>query len=270
MAVGAPPSWAQGVEAVGRARTLYAQAAYEDALAALGAINDAALTWDARRRLAETRVLCLVALRRTADAQAAMARLADLDPRFTFPDASPSTRAAFLKVRGERLPSIVRARFTEAREAFARGDYVQAQAGFGLILDLVADPVIQASDLAPLVGDLGVVAGGYLDLATRLASGPAGAPSAPASAVQPPVPIDEQLPPWLPGHLRPSPPYEARLEIVIGRTGHVESARVLESSDRRFDAHVLHAARNWRYTPAFSDGVAVTFTKTLTISIAPQ
>jgi len=293
------PSWgsAQPAPSPEAVRELYAAAAYEDALALIGRLEaDEGLGPTARRDLEATRALCHLALGQQAEAGASMGRLVALDPAFDFPDAAPSVRTAYRRVRQDRLPAEVRRQLTLGRDAFNTGDRETAEARFRLVRQLTTDPVLTVVDDRAVLADMRLLAEAFLALVTGpepegAAAGGSPAPSrfsrAPAPALPPPdgqlrivtgdepgvvapQAVEEQVPPWLPGHVRPAPAYEARVEVVVDQNGQVRAVRILESSDRTFDVYLLNAARNWRYLPARQNGTPVSFRKTLAVSIAPQ
>ena len=278
-------------------RELYAAAAYEDALALIGRLDgERSLGATARRDLEATRALCHLALGQQAEAEASMQKIVALDPAFEFADAAPSVRAAYQRVRQGHLRAEVRRQFTLGRDAYTAGNREEAAARFRLVQQLTTDPALTAVDDAAILADMRLLAEAFLALLTgpepegaSAGRGPAGSrfSRAPAPALPPPdgqlrivtgdepgvvapQAVEEQVPPWLPGHVRPAPAYEARVEVVVDQNGQVRAVRILESSDRTFDVYLLNAARNWRYLPARQNGTPVSFRKTLAVSIAPQ
>lgn len=89
------------------------------------------------------------------------------------------------------------------------------------------------------------------------------------SEVEPPQPITEMPPAWLPGHFRPQPPYEAELQLWIDATGKVGQVKI-RSNDRRYDYHMRLAALNWRYRPAIQDGRPVPGRRVVRVRVEPQ
>src|SRR5262245_56316869 len=94
------------------ARDLYASARYDEALAVLNGmrLDDAAAE---RKSIEQYRSLCLLALGRGTEAEAAIAAVVKADPLFqpTESDASPRVRAAFSEVRQRLLPDIAGTRY---------------------------------------------------------------------------------------------------------------------------------------------------------------
>src|SRR5436190_18447410 len=112
---------------LGSARDLYAAAAYEDALAALNGLRPSDRSED-KSVVEQYRAFCLLALGRTADADAAIEAAVAASP-FTQPseaDISPRVRSRFRDVRRRVLPRIIERRYTEARAAFDRKDTTAA------------------------------------------------------------------------------------------------------------------------------------------------
>src|SRR6476659_9215909 len=125
------------------ARELYASARYDEALALLNGLSPA----DAgnpleRRYVAQYRSLSLLALGRASEAEAA-----------------PRVRTAFTDVRKRLLPDIARARYADAKGAFDRKEFPQAEQQFRNLLALLDD-----GDMGGRLGDLRVLVQGFLDL----------------------------------------------------------------------------------------------------------
>ena len=143
---------------------LYAAASYDDALAAFDDVRKTQPTGDDLVTIERHRLLCLVALGRTAAATDVVAGLLDARPEFvlTAGEASPRVRAVFESARARVLPERVRRRYAEAKRAFDAGDFAVAQDEFGRVSALLADPVVSAND--PASADLQVLASGFQQL----------------------------------------------------------------------------------------------------------
>lgn len=143
---------------------LYAAASYDDALAAFDDVRKTQPTGDDLVTIERHRLLCLVALGRTAAATDVVAGLLDARPEFvlTAGEASPRVRAVFESARARVLPELVRRRYAEAKRAFDAGDFAVAQDEFGRVSALLADPVVSAND--PASADLQVLASGFQQL----------------------------------------------------------------------------------------------------------
>jgi hypothetical protein len=85
-----------------------------------------------------------------------------------------------------------------------------------------------------------------------------------ADRVVPPVGVRPQLPRQLPTTVKLAE--LSRIELIIGRDGLVESAKLL--GDRRDlpGGMFLSAAKSWRFRPATKDGIAVRYRTTVLVS----
>ena len=135
-----------------------------DALTAFDAARQIDLALDDRVALDQHRMLCLLALGRTAAADEAAASLLETKPDFvlTASTASPRVRAMFDQTRRRVLPAVVRRVYTDARRAYDAGDYGQARDGFTQLSQLLADPQVASAD--PAFADLGTLTDGFLQL----------------------------------------------------------------------------------------------------------
>lgn len=166
---------------------LYASAAYEEALAALDEVNGADLSADDHVVLAQHRMLCLMAIGRTAAAEGAAADLLALRPDFTLAarDASPRVRTMFDATRRRVLPGVVRDVFSLARKLYDAGELTQARTAFASLTQALSDDALLASD--PALADLRTLADGFLALASGTA--PRAESTSPSPAVSPAAPI---------------------------------------------------------------------------------
>src|SRR5512134_1029615 len=136
----AAPAFAQGTGAadpLDAARELYASARYDEALAVLNEIRSAD-----RRAVEQYRALCLLALGRTPEAEAAIAALITADPTYQPSEAetSPRVRTAFTDVRQRVLPDIAMARYAAAKATYDRKEWKAAEAQFRDVLTLLDEP----------------------------------------------------------------------------------------------------------------------------------
>lgn len=145
---------------------LYASASYDEALDAFDAARQIDLAREDRVTLDQHRMLCLLALGRTAAADDAAASLLETKPDFvlTASDASPRVRARFDETRRRVLPAVVRRVYTEAKRHYHDGDYLAAREGFSQLSQMLSDPQIAAAE--PSFADLGTLADGFLQLST--------------------------------------------------------------------------------------------------------
>lgn len=271
-------------DSVATARELYAAADYARALETIEALRSAAPAGAERQALDLYRVLCLVALGRKADAEQAIEAMIAEDPRYrpAHEDVPPRLRAAFTEARQRLLPSIVQARYADAKAALDRGQHAAAVAGFAAVLAALDDPEMAAAAARPPLSDLRLLAAGFHDLAVKASTPPplaaarvvasVAAPvlvadrvySVEDAAVTPPVAVEQRVPPY---QMRPGGRTTGVLEIVVDETGEVESATMLEPLDPQFDRQLQSAARSWRYQPARLHGQPVKYRKRIAIHV---
>src|SRR5688500_1520241 len=179
----AVPGTARSQDAFDRAKSLYLEAAYEDALALLeptGPANAADVHL--------YRALCLLALGRPSEADAAIARSIEADPLATATrqDVSPRVAALLADARRRMLPDIARRRVADGRLAYQQGDRPGARQRFEAAVVLLDDPTL-ASQTELM--DLKTLASGFLDLIRAQAAPPTASPTAEAAApAAPPAP----------------------------------------------------------------------------------
>jgi TonB family protein len=211
------------------AQALYANAQYEEALASLDRLRAVGLTPRDVPPVEQYRALCLLALGRAADAEAAIAAVITAMPSYAPPDrdVSPRVRSAFHDVRRRVVPVVLQQRYGEAKAAFERQDFTTARDGFSQVVAVLADPGL--SDLAnqPPLADLTLLAKGFHDLSvTSLA--PANTPpaSAPPSLASSSVTtggttvddVAERAPAATPAASTPDPAREARETAAAAST----------------------------------------------------
>ena len=258
-----------------RVRTLYGGAAYEDALAAMPAVNGEAVTTD----LEQYRALCLLALGREKEAIATVERLVRDNPMYlpSAADTSPRLQTIFAGVRSKLVPGLAKRAYTEAKAAYESKDREEAHATFQRTLELI-DSLADA-DKAPLA-DLRLLAGEFLELSAPRSASPADPPSAPANAPvksQPtgeyvgPVAVREQLPAWIPpDSVARQSEYVGLLRILIGEDGRVTSATIVKGSHPKYDVAAVTAAKQWLYKPATRGGQPVASAKEIQVRLVPQ
>jgi len=286
----AAPAGAQ--QSLDKARELYASASYDEALTMLNAVQGESQTSAERQATGVYRVLCLTALGRTQEADAAIETVVAQDPfdRPAADDLPPKIRVAFSNARRRMLPAIVQQRYADAKASFDRGDFANAVAAFRQVLDALADPdIAHAAGHAPL-SDLRVLASGFHDLSAKAVAPPAPPPPVIAAAplpAPPPAPVRDFLKVYAPedtGVALPTvvrqafPPFPGKvltagvgmLEVVIDATGAVESATMVASVHPQYDKLAVEAARRWQYRPATVDGVPVKYLKRVQVTLTPQ
>jgi hypothetical protein len=146
---------AQERDRVAAARALYAQAAYDEALAALGSSGGV----DAH----QYRALCFMALGRQQEAEASLAAVIEAAPAYQPSDTEfpPRLVQLFAATRARVLPAVVRRLFAEGRRHFRARSLERARASFSQVLAVSADPSIAVLGDIP---DLRLLSAGYLDM----------------------------------------------------------------------------------------------------------
>ncbi|MEZ5416585.1 MAG: energy transducer TonB [Vicinamibacterales bacterium] len=158
----APAAGAQ--PALQSALSLYGAASYDEALRALDDVRGAGLEAGDLAVVEQYRMLCLTALGRTAEAEAAAAALLELQPDFvlTADDASPRVRAMVDAQRARVVPARARRAYAEAKAAYDAGDFVGARDQFTSLAAWLARPEVLATDAA--LADLLTLSDGFTDL----------------------------------------------------------------------------------------------------------
>jgi TonB family protein len=269
------------------ARDLYAAAAYDEALTALNALaaRGDAITESATVSL--YRALCLYALGRNAEGDRAVESLVAQHPFYHAPmdELSPRMRTTVKETRRRMLPVFLQQKYAEAKVAYEQKEYATAAEGFGKVIEGLTDPdIATAANQSPL-SDLGTLAAGFRDLATKammpvaapkpsvVLAAPVASASAPKTyspddpRVVPPVMIRQSIPPFN----RPVAQRKtAVVELLVNEHGAVESAAMMSPLDPSYDRAVIAAAKNWTYEPAKLDGKAVKYRKRVQITLVPQ
>jgi TonB family protein len=274
-----------------RAKDLYRNAAYEEALAALDQITNAAAAPE-YIEASNYRLFCLIALGRKDEARSAIELIVNRDPFYQMPteQASPRVRTLFTEVRQALLPEIVQQAYTDARAAFDRKDPTSA-ARFQRVIDLLNDPDIASR---PALGELRIVTSGFRDLSKEFAqpqtpvptvASPASVASVPGpsgsssrvvyregeAGVIAPIPLNQKVPVLAitdASALRASP--QGTLELIIDENGTVVSATIAESIHPKYDQQLLKAATSWKYVPARKDGAPVSVRKFVRVRVVPN
>ena len=277
----------QSQDPLSSARELYASARYDEALATLDGLRESAVTTTLDRRAIEQyRSLCLLALGRSNEADAAIAAVVRTDPFFQpgDGDASPRVRNAFTDVRRRMLPQIASEKYQAAKSTWDRKDYPEAADLFREAVALIDDPDMQGQ-----LKDLRTIAAGFLELAATLAKppDPPKAPEPVKAAPEPnrPVParvyvaedpdivqpvVLRQDMPRVPPQVLAQARERGILEIVVSEQGRVQEASIRQSVHPVYDSMVIAAAREWRYHPAMVHNVPVKFRKRIQIALAAR
>lgn len=274
------------------ARDLYASARYDEALAMLNGVRQQESGNPTNlRSIEQYRSLCLLALGRGAEAEAAIAVVVASDPMYqpTETEASPRVRTAFSEVRQRQLPDIARTRYAMAKASFDRKDYPSAEHQFRELLRLIDDP-----DMGGRLGDLRMLVTGFVDLTAAAAppppepkpeprreeaAAPAPAPSVPDvqqkiytsedEGVSPATPIRQEVP-RVPVQVANQTRERGILDVTIDEQGRVISAVIRLGLHPVYDSQILVAAREWRYQPAMLNGRPVKFRKIIQITVTKR
>lgn len=281
-------------DSLATARQLYADAAYDEALAMLDRLRGT--PGAAASEVEQERALCLLALNRTAEAEDAMAAVVQANPMYV-PDesaVSPRVRATFQDVRARLIPDLARATFARARSSYDAGDHARALADLEVVLALTNDPAAAPSAKDEIDG-LRLLAEGFRTLSEaavkaaqdtqdtketqemQAAAEPSPAPPEEAAAigrvfdasvpgVVPPVIVKQDVPQWR--SLMGSPPSTPGLiAVTIDEEGAVERLDIIRSLHPSFDVLLRAAVEKWSYVPATYDGTRVKFRKSIRLAL---
>src|SRR6185436_9717559 len=267
---------ASAQDALGSVRDLYASAAYEEALSALGRLkaDGPAVTG---LEIDRYRVLCLMALGRGSEADSVIEAIVAADPLYvpSAADAAPRVRTAFSAVRQRVLPGVARSLYIDAKAAFDRKAYADAVVALEKtvrVIDTIEAPVKDE------LSDLRVLASGFLDLSRAASAAPATAkPESPAAPIAPAAPantplvvLKQDLPP-LPFSIASlgNGEYRGIVEVLIDEKGNVTSARMIQPVHAIYDPILLKAAREWKYEAARIGGRPTGMVKRVEIVLKP-
>jgi tetratricopeptide (TPR) repeat protein len=273
-------------DTLGHAKSLYAAAAYDEALAVLDQLQHAAPAEDSTS-IAEYKVFCLLALDRRDEARQNIDGILHNNPLYRPSDdqASPRVQSIFRDVRRQSLPKIVVERYTAAKAAFERKD-ARAVQQFDEVLALLDDrDVDQTSTLT----DLRAVASAFRDLARAVAaSAPSAAdarsaqpPALPQEPlpnviytaadidVTPPVAQSQKMPMWRPSPMESVKEFKGALRLLIDESGAVISATMPATTRAAYDQMLIRAARDWKFLPAQKQGTPVRYLKLIEIQLKP-
>ncbi len=264
--------------ALEQAKTLYASASFEDALAAISRV-DAAESADPEVLL--YKALCLLALGRPQEASVATRTLVSVTPLFT-PDTTdlpPRFQTLWLDTRKTILPGVAREAFSSARVRYQAKEYAPALEQFQAVLSLTNDPTWKDSAEA---NDLRTLASGFMDLAQ--AAIPKPAPPAPEPVVvaapppppppapviiEPAVAIRQDMPRWSPpNRMIATQNFDGAVRVVIDETGRVTEATIVRPTHVSYDTMLLRAARSWTYRPATRNGQPIASEKVVDVHLA--
>jgi hypothetical protein len=271
--VGSATSARADQDALLKVKTLYASAAYEEALAVIAAAPpESALT-----ELDQYRVFCLVALGNQTEARVVLQRLLARNPLFvpSEADTPPRVMETFNEVRGTALPTIARQVYGEAKAALEKKDREGAISGFEKVMRIAA--LEGLGD--PMLADLSVLAEGFLDLSRLLPEPPAAKPETPAGTVaetrepvyERPVAISQAMPPWhAPDRVTQRTEFSGSIRVEIGPDGSVTGAQIERPIHPAYDRVLLETAKTLRYQPARRDGKPVSSDLVVQVLLRPQ
>jgi len=266
--------------ALDQAKTLYAAAAFEEALVAIGRV-DAAQSGEPDVLL--YKALCLLALGRPQEAATATRTLVSSTPTFV-PETGtlpPRFRTLWTDTRKATLPAITREMFSSARARYQSKDYLPALTQFEQVLALADDPAWKDSAEAT---DIRTLASGFIDLAQaalpKLQPGPTPQPLAAAPTPPPPAPrpqpivievamaIRQDMPKWSPSdRVIARQSFDGAVRISIDAAGNVTEAVMVRPTHIIYDTLLLRAARDWRYRPALRNGQPIASEKVIEIHL---
>jgi tetratricopeptide (TPR) repeat protein len=294
-----PSAWVHADE-LSTVRSLYASAAYEEALALLDKVRNPAEP----AVIEQYKALCYLALGRSTDAERTLEGMLRQQPRFEFgeADVSPRLTEMFQAVRKRILPEAARALYARGKSRYDAKRFDEAVKDFRELVALSTDEVVAQNSA---VGDLRQLGEGFLKLAeaevtraaeeakaveaARVEAERAAASAAVTSSgaaqfstrspvtytpsdadVVPPVETVRNMPRWVPGNpLLRQAVFRGVLELVIDEQGAVESAQLLTSVSPLYDGELLEATAGWRFRPATKDGRPVRYRKTMQIVLQP-
>ena len=260
-------------DAMQSVKDLYASAAYEDALSAVGKMDGGG---SSSLEAEQYRIFCLVALGRVDEAEQAVESVLNAHPEYR-PDsaqASPRIQTLFSQVRRRIGPALVKKMYQQGRAAMERKDRDEAVAQFEGMLRIANDPDIRSDSTLAELKELG---SGFLELSKSLPAKPKPAEAAPStsaaaarpSVITPPQVIQQKLPPWVPDPVSRASEFRGAIRVQISAEGKVVSAEMIKSVHPAYDQVLLRSARGWLYEPAKKDGVPIPSEKTVEVAVTP-
>jgi tetratricopeptide (TPR) repeat protein len=172
-----PAAQTPNADALMKAKALYAEASYAEALEVLGTGEGA--------EAHQYRALCYLALGKLPEAERSLEALINVAPSYTVSEAElpPRLVTLFAQTRRRVMPGVARRLFAEARDEFQAKKYEQARGKFEQVLALTRDPMMAGAADA---NDLQVLSASYLDIVKSSAGpGPAATAGRPAVTKEP-------------------------------------------------------------------------------------
>ena len=186
------------------AKELYASAEYDRALVMLDGLKSPERPREEAQAIELYRVLCLVATGKEADARGIIEGLVTKDPLYRpSNDLPPRVRTTYSETRKKMLPSAAQSAYQEAKAAFDFKDYIAAERGFALVLQVLSDPDVEAAASKSPLADIRTLASGFHELSKKAAT-----PPEPVARALPQAPVVPELPPTPPPQrsAAPAPP----------------------------------------------------------------
>lgn len=279
-----------------RARDLYANASYEEALSVLSASADPGNA----NIVDQYRALCLLALGRQSEAESTLEDLVLRAPGYRIDSGSVSPKLVDLygRVRRRTLPAVAQRLYRDAKQLYDLGELQKAREGFVELADVLHEA--SADGASETITGLAQLSEGFRQLvdaqlstraeAERLEAATKAAVEAEQVArqvvqraeeqariyssedsdVTPPSPISRELPRWSPASGPASEmTFRGVFQVVVNEQGGVDAAKVVESIWPSYDEALLSAAPSWRFEPATKNGVPVKFALPLNIVLHP-
>jgi len=176
--------------------------------------------------------------------------------------SSPEALAALEASKRVLVPALVRRQYQEARTAFDAGEYSKAIAAGGRALTLLNSIGVD--------GEPNELNGDLTNLVARATAARAAEEETVYSeddpSVTPPRPVGRQLSTAAQPH-NPNVTPTGRLEILVNRSGRVESVRLETPSNGYHDRMIVSAVKAWRYRPALRNGKPVRYFMVVSISL---
>lgn len=266
-----PTVAAQELDRLGEARKLYESAEYARALSTLERIEPAAMTPEQTRDRLLYQALCLLALENQPALETKIQEIVQADPLFDpGSNVPPRLRTLVADARGRLRPALVQAHYRSGKERFEAGDHASALRELTLAIQLAGDAPADDAEMA----DLKLLAEGFRDLAKRALETPPKPEAKPQTTVVPPVVIQQEMPAWpasLSSHLaQQGEAVIGVVQIVVNKTGQVDSVTLLKRIHPVYDALLVSAAKAWRYEPATMNGEPIEFVKRLNVKVAAR
>ena len=275
-----------------KAKELYANASYDEALAVLGKLPTKADAVESTEQAAY-QVFCLLALGRAEDAKVAVEAIVRTDFLYHPSEgmASPKVRAFFEEARKPLLSNLARAAYISAKGHFEGKKMAEAVVDFDRLITLLNEMEESGQGL----GDLRTLSVGFRDLAKAAVAPPpppkpVEPPPAPVATSKPatpapppppaiygvddagvikPVPLARPIPDWKPANpIDAMREYRGSLEIIIDEKGNVASAAMSTSIHPIYDPMLLKAAKGWKFKPATKDNTPVRFRSRVDIHLS--